>query len=61
MLIFVRQAAKAALARRLRLEKMVDIRKHCDQAEALCPHDSWSMATYKELLFLDQHHTEFSN
>jgi glutamine synthetase len=47
--------AKATLARVLRLETMVDIRKLCDAAEAVIPHDKWTLATYKDLLFLDSH------
>jgi len=46
---------KAKLARVLRLETMVDIRKACDQAEETVPVNLWTLATYKELLFLDSH------
>ena len=46
---------KAELARVLRLETMVDLRVHCDAAEAVVPAADWTLATYKELLFLDQH------
>merc|ERR1719174_1992568 len=46
---------KAKLARVLRLETMVDIRERCDSAEALVPNNLWTLATYKELLFLDSH------
>ena len=46
---------KAQLARVLRLETMMDIRAVCDAAEELVPADMWSLATYKELLFLDSH------
>merc|ERR1712032_1166740 len=46
---------KATLARVLRLETMVDLRKVCDEAEAIVPEDKWTLATYKELLFLDSH------
>jgi len=45
---------KASLARVLRLETMIDIRAHCDAAEEVVPADKWTLATYKELLFLDQ-------
>ena len=45
---------KAQLARVLRLETMIDIREHCDAAEEVVPADMWTLATYKELLFLDQ-------
>ena len=45
----------AQLARVLRLETMVTIRESCDAAEAVVPADLWTLATYKELLFLDSH------
>jgi glutamine synthetase len=46
---------KARLARVLRLETMIEIREICDAAEEVVPADLWTLATYKELLFLDQH------
>ena len=46
---------KAKLARVLRLETMVEMRDVCDAAEEVCPADLWTLATYKELLFLDSH------
>jgi glutamine synthetase len=46
---------KAKIARTLRLETMIDVRAVCDAAEELCPAELWTLATYKELLFLDQH------
>jgi glutamine synthetase len=46
---------KADLARTLRLETMIKIRDTVDAAEAVCPANLWTLATYKELLFLDQH------
>ena len=46
---------KASLARVLRLETMIDIRAVCDAAEEVVPADLWTLATYKELLFLDSH------
>jgi glutamine synthetase len=46
---------KAKLARVLRLATMVDIRKFCDAAEAIVPAGLWTLATYKDLLFLDSH------
>jgi glutamine synthetase len=46
---------KARLARVLRLETMVELRDICDAAEGVVPADEWTLATYKELLFLDQH------
>ena len=45
---------KAELARTLRLETMIKIRETCDAAEAVIPADKWTLATYKDLLFLDQ-------
>jgi len=48
------EVKKANLARDLRLETMVEIRAHADAAEAVCPADLWTLATYAELLFLDQ-------
>lgn len=46
---------KAELARVLRLETMIDIRETCDAAEEVVPAENWTLATYKELLFLDSH------
>lgn len=46
---------KAKLARTLRLETMVEMRDVCDDAEEVVPAALWTLATYKELLFLDQH------
>jgi glutamine synthetase len=46
---------KAQLARVLRLETMIDIRAICDAAEEVVPANLWTLATYKELLFLDSH------
>ena len=46
---------KAQLSRVLRLETMVDIRAVCDAAEEVVPANLWTLATYKELLFLDCH------
>jgi len=45
---------KAHLARRLRLETMISIREMVDNTEAIVPAHLWPIATYKELLFLDQ-------
>jgi Uncharacterized protein related to glutamine synthetase len=45
----------AKLARVLRLETMIDIRNICDAAEEVVPANLWTLATYKELLFLDSH------
>lgn len=49
--------AAASLARTLRLETMINIRTMCDDAEAMVPPELWTLATYKELLFLDTHLT----
>jgi glutamine synthetase len=46
---------KAKLARILRLDTMAELRKVCDAAEEVVPFNLWSLATYKELLFLDSH------
>merc|ERR1712151_1269088 len=46
---------KAKLARVLRLETMVKFREVCDRAESIVPSNLWTLATYKELLFLDSH------
>jgi len=46
---------KAKLARVLRLETMVELREVCDAAEEIVPDNLWTVATYKELLFLDSH------
>lgn len=46
---------KAQLSRVLRLETMVAIRESCDAAEEVVPAEQWTLATYKELLFLDSH------
>ena len=46
---------KAKLARVLRLETMITIRETCDAAEEVIPAADWTLATYKDLLFLDQH------
>jgi len=52
---------KAKLARVLRLETMVDHRAVCDAAEEVVPANLWTLATYKELLFLDSHTTTESD
>jgi len=46
---------KAKLSRTLRLETMIEMRDICDDAEGVCPANLWTLATYKELLFLDSH------
>jgi len=43
----------AKLCRVLRLETMVEVRKIVDAVEAECPANLWTIATYKELLFID--------
>jgi glutamine synthetase len=50
-----RGRAQALQARVLRLETMEQVRGHVDAAESLVPAQLWTLATYKELLFLDQH------
>ena len=50
---------KAKLARVLRLETMEEIRKKCDAVEAMVPPQLWSLATYKDLLFLDSHQSQY--
>ncbi len=47
------EESKAKYARILRLETMEDVRKICDAAEAICPANKWTLATYNDLLFLD--------
>jgi len=37
---------------------MMDIRETCDAAEGIVPAELWTLATYKELLFLDSHSTD---
>ena len=46
-------ADKATQARVLRLETMEAIREICDDCEAKCPANEWTLATYKDLLFVD--------
>ena len=48
------EVTRATKARNLRLEAMIDIRKTCDETEGIIPANLWTLATYKELLFLDQ-------
>jgi len=48
--------ARARIARELRLETMVQAREVCDAVEAVVPSHLWTLATYKELLFLDAIH-----
>jgi glutamine synthetase len=50
---------KAKLARVLRLETMEEVRVLCDEAEGLVPEGSWSLGTYKELLFLDSQQSSY--
>jgi glutamine synthetase len=45
----------AKIARVLRLETLIDIREVCDAAEGVVPANMWTLATYKELMFLDSH------
>ena len=36
-----------------RMDTMAKVRAICDEAESLIPPEMWTLATYKELLFLD--------
>jgi glutamine synthetase len=45
----------AALCRVLRLETMVAARLAIEEQEALCAPSKWSLASYKDMLFLDTH------
>jgi glutamine synthetase len=47
---------KAHLCRTTRVETMTAAREVTDKAEEVVPATEWTLATYKELLFLDQHH-----
>jgi len=47
------EEAKATVARVLRLETMEDVRAVCDKVEEDVPEELWTIATYKDLLFLD--------
>jgi len=53
-------AARANVARELRLTTMDQVRDICDDVEEKVPADLWSLATYKQLLFLDSHHGQAS-
>lgn len=35
---------------------MEEVRSVCDETESVVPGEMWTLATYKELLFLDSHH-----
>jgi len=48
--------ARSHVARGVRLETMAKIRTLCDETEAVVPPEMWTLATYKELLFLDSHY-----
>jgi len=48
------ELAAATLARELRLETMEEVRPVCDAAEADVAAEDWTLATYQELMFLDQ-------
>jgi len=52
------EVKKGTLARNLRLETMVSLRATVDEVEGICPADLWTLATYKDLLFLDQTHMD---
>jgi len=49
-------AVRAAVARELRLTTLAVVRATCDATEEQVPANLWTLATYKELLFLDSHH-----
>jgi len=49
-------ATKARVSRELRMETMASVRAVCDDAEGQIPPEMWTLATYKELLFLDSHY-----
>ena len=44
----------AAAARNVRLQTMVTVRQLVDSIEAVVPPHLWTLATYHELMFLDQ-------
>lgn len=44
----------STLANALRLQTMDSVRKTCDAAEGVVPSHLWTLATYKDLLFIDQ-------
>ena len=44
----------ALFAQRVRLEIMEKTRALCDEVEALCAVDVWSLCPYRKLIFLDQ-------
>jgi glutamine synthetase len=46
---------RARACRTLRLELMIEVREGCDTAETHVPAEMWTLATYKELLFIDTH------
>lgn len=50
------EVKRGTLARTLRLETMVEVRETVDELEGIVPHDLWTLATYRELLFMDQTH-----
>jgi len=50
------EVEKAEIARKLRLETMIQIRTIADAAEAVVPANLWTLATYKDLLFIDQNY-----
>lgn len=52
------EVKRGTLARTLRLETMVTLREKIDELEGIVPADLWTLATYKELMFLDQTHID---
>ena len=53
---FAYGVAKATMARDLRLGLMEEVRDMCDKLEGTLPASAWTLATYRELLFLDATH-----
>ena len=45
----------AKMAYEARFGEMAAVRELCDAAEAVCKDELWTLATYKDLLFLDTH------
>ena len=52
------EVKRADMFRTLRLETMVTCREKVDELEGIVPAELWTLATYKELMFLDQHHVD---
>jgi len=52
------EVKRGDMFRTLRLETMVTCREKVDELEGIVPAELWTLATYKELMFLDQHHVD---